>query len=206
MQEKEFIALVERLEVYEREQPAAYRLRVALLAALGYLTLFGVLGLTLLFISFVTYEGRLNFLVIEILVLSLAFSALIIRSLWIKFEAPAGRELTYDEAPRLFDLLKEVRIATDGPHLHKVLLVPRLTAGIVQQPQVAVFGYRNYLQIGLPLLRALSPEEVRAVLVHEFGHLSGNHGRFSSWIYRIRQTWTQFLERMQQHRREFPDV
>ena len=204
MKEEDFIALVERLEVYEREHPAAYRLRVALLAALGYLTLFGVLGLTLLFLAFVTYGGRFNFLMIEILVLSLFISALIIRSLWITFKAPEGQELTYDDAPRLFDLLKEVRIATGGPRLHKVLLDPRFNARMLQQPRVATFGYRNYLQIGLPLLRALSPEEMRAVLVHEYGHLSGNHGRFYSWIYRIRQTWLQFLERMQQHRREFP--
>jgi Zn-dependent protease with chaperone function len=203
MREKEFIALVNRLEVYERKHPAAYRLRVALLAALGYVILFGVLGLTLLFVAVIIYGRRLNLMIIAILLTLLALSAVIIRSLWIGFEEPEGQELASDEAPRLFELLNDVRTATDGPLLHKVLLTSEYNAGIVQHPWLGVFGSRNYLQVGLPLLRALSPEEVRVVLAHEFGHLSGNHGKFSSWIYRVRQTWFQLLENMQQHR-QFP--
>jgi hypothetical protein len=73
MQEKEFVALVNRLEVYEREHPSEYRLRVALLAALGYLVLFGALGLALLFVIGVIYVGRLNFFIIELLLIVVAF-------------------------------------------------------------------------------------------------------------------------------------
>jgi Zn-dependent protease with chaperone function len=204
MREKDFIALVERLEIYERAHPAAYRLRVALLAALGYLTLFGVLGVTVLFVAAVIYGRRLNLLIIAILVTLISASAMIIRSLWIGFQEPEGHEFNPEDAPRLFELLKEVRAKTDGPRLHKVLLTSDYNASILQQPWLGVFGSRNYLLIGLPLLRALSPDDVRAVLAHEFGHLSGNHGKFSSWIYRVRQTWTQLLENMQQHRRDFP--
>ena len=54
--------------------------------------------------------------------------------------------------------------------------------------------------VGLPLLRALTPDEFRAVLAHEFGHLSGKHGRFSGWIYRVRQTWIQILTQVHQDR------
>jgi tetratricopeptide (TPR) repeat protein len=60
---------------------------------------------------------------------------------------------------------------------------------------------KNYLLVGLPLLRALSPMDVRAVIAHEFGHLSGNHGKFSGWIYRVRQTWTQIMQNVDQHGR-----
>ena len=64
-----------------------------------------------------------------------------------------------------------------------------------------MFGWlNNYLVLGLPLLRALSPAEFRAVLAHEFGHLSGKHGRFSGWIYRVRQTWIQILVSVHQER------
>ena len=36
-----------------------------------------------------------------------------------------------------------------------------------------MFGWlNNYVGVGLPLMRAFSPEEFRAVVAHEFGHLS----------------------------------
>lgn len=63
-----------------------------------------------------------------------------------------------------------------------------------QVPRLGIFGWQqNYLIIGLPLMRSLTTEQFRAVLAHEFGHLSGNHGRFAGWIYRLRQTWVQLL-------------
>ncbi len=202
MQEKEFIALVDRLESYAHENPGTYKLRVALLAALGYLFLFGIMGAVLLIVLGFVYAGKINYLVIKILIIPLGLAAIVVRSLWITFPRPEGHELKYDDAPRFFDLLREVRTATDGPTLHKVLLTDDYNAGIVQRPRLGVLGWReNYLLVGLPLLRALSPTDVRAVMAHEFGHLSGNHGKFSSWIYGVRQTWTQIMENVQQHGR-----
>ena len=203
MQEKEFVALVNKLELYERDHPATYRLRVGLLAALGYLVLFGALAVALAVVIGVIYAGRINLLVIEILIIVLGLAFVILRSLWIKFPEPEGHELKYDDAPRLFDLVKEVRTATRGPSLYKVLLTNEYNASIVQRPRFGIFGWHeNYLQIGLPLLRALSPADIRAIVAHEFGHLSGNHGKFTSWIYLVRQTWTQMLETAEQHRRD----
>ena len=107
-------------------------------------------------------------------------------------------------APKLFELIDEVCSQVDGPRLHNVLLTEDFNAGIVQTPRLGPFGWqRNHLLIGLPLLQALSPAEFRAVLGHEYGHLSGNHGRFSGWIYRVRQTWTQLLTTLHEQRRHF---
>lgn len=50
------------------------------------------------------------------------------------------------------------------------------------------------------MLRALTPAQFRAVLAHEVGHLSGKHGRFSGWIYRLRRSWIEVLERVHQER------
>ena len=55
-------------------------------------------------------------------------------------------------------------------------------------------GYTNHLQLGIPLLAVLDASELKTVLAHEIGHLGGQHGRFSAWIYRQRRTW-QALER-----------
>lgn len=200
MQEKEFVALVNRLELYERDHPAQYRLRVGLLAALGYLVLFGALAVALLVVVAVISVGRLNVIIVELLIIAVATAFVILRSLWIVFPEPEGHELKYNDAPRLFELLAEVRKATGGPALYKVLLTDEYNASIVQHPKLGMLGWhQNYLHVGLPLLRALSPNDMRAIIAHEFGHLSGSHGKFSSWIYRVRQTWMQMVETAQKH-------
>ena len=39
------------------------------------------------------------------------------------------------------------------------------------------------------------------MLAHEFGHLAGAHGRFGAWVYRLRASWSQLLERLAAQRR-----
>jgi Peptidase family M48 len=56
-----------------------------------------------------------------------------------------------------------------------------------------IFGQRNYLVLGLPYMHILSPDEFRAVVAHELGHLSQSHGRFGTWAYRVRTRWWQLL-------------
>jgi Zn-dependent protease with chaperone function len=64
-----------------------------------------------------------------------------------------------------------------------------------------MFGFpRNYLCIGMPLLVALPHSHVRAVLAHEFAHLSHAHGKFGAWCYRIRMTWSQLLHALEAER------
>jgi Zn-dependent protease with chaperone function len=202
MQEKEFVALVERLEDYSKTNPSTYRLRVALLAALGYAFLFGVVGAVLLLVAGVLYAGTINFIVIKFLIIPLGMAFVVLRSLWIENPKPEGLQLQFNDAPRLFELAKEIRVATNGPHVHKILLTNEYNAGVVQHARLGILGWpENYLVVGLPLLQALSPAEVRAVISHEFGHLSGNHGKFSGWIYRVRITWIKLLTNMQEHRR-----
>ena len=38
------------------------------------------------------------------------------------------------------------------------------------------------------------------MIAHELGHLSGNHSRFSGWIYRVRATWGRLLDALEQNR------
>jgi hypothetical protein len=47
-------------------------------------------------------------------------------------------------------------------------------------------------------MQALSPEEFRAVVAHELGHLSKDHGRFGTWVYRIQMTWWQLLRALEE--------
>ncbi len=198
MNRERFDSLVAYLEDYAAKHPTRYLLRVGLLAVLGYAYLLIIVAALLLVIFAVVMTGRINFLVIKLLWIPLLLVAAVGRALWVKFPAPEGHELKSDEAPRLFELAGEVRQRLAAPTLHTVLVTDDFNAAVVQRPRLGVFGWQqNYLIVGLPLMHALSRAQFRSVVAHEFGHLSGNHGRFGGWVYRVRQTWDQLLTRLQ---------
>ena len=113
----------------------------------------------------------------------------------VRVPTPEGAALAPEDAPRLFACLAELRGAMRSPEIHHVLLTEEFNASVRQVPRWGPFGRpTNYLLLGLPLLEALSPEQLRAALVHEFGHLSGSHGRLGAWIYRLRSTWSRISQ------------
>src|ERR1044072_7921541 len=202
MDQDKFITLIDRLQAYSRRKPGLYRLRVAALAALGYGYLFTVVLILLLLVFLIAAGSRFNFVAIKLSLVLLVIAGIVLRSLWVTVPEPDGRELREQDAPQLFALVDEVRRALQGPRVHRILLSDEFNAGIVQIPRLGMFGWsRNYLVVGLPLATALRPEELRAVLAHEFGHLSGSHGRFSGWIYQLRQTWILILTQVEQEKR-----
>lgn len=201
MENNPLAARIRPLEAFAASNPALYQFRVALLALLGYAYLLLVVALLLAIVVATFLYTSINFLVIKVVWIPLVLVGMVLRSLWITIPKPDGLELQRSDAPALFDLIEEITQKLNGPKVHHVLVSDEFNASIVQIPQFGMFGWsRNYLVIGLPLLRALSPAEFRAVLAHEFGHLSGKHGRFSGWIYRVRQTWVQILTRVKQER------
>ena len=155
MEQEEFAALIRPLETLAAKKPGLYRLRVGLLAALGYVYLLAVVLGLLAIVAVTLFYVRINFIVIKILWIPLVLVGLVLRSLWITFPEPDGTELKREQAPALFDLIDEVTKALSGPKIHHVLLNDAYNAGIVQIPMFGMFGWlRNYLIIGLPLLRA----------------------------------------------------
>ena len=201
MEDNNLAAQIRPLEDFAAANPGGYRFRVALLASLGYVYLLVLVVLLLGIVAFVLYYARLNAAVIKILWIPLVLVGLVLRALWVTIPEPDGKKLEQNEAPELFELIREISTALNGPKAHHVLVSDEFNASIVQIPQFGMFGWlRNYLVVGLPLMRALSPEEFRSVLAHEFGHLSGKHGSFSGWIYRVRQTWIQILTRVHEER------
>ena len=204
MEEDKLAARIRSLEAFAAANPQGYRFRVAMLASLGYAYLLVIVALLLGFVAWALYWAfymRVSGAVIKLLWIPLVLAGLVLRSLWVTVPEPDGKELRREEAPALFDLIGEVSKALNGPKVHHVLVSDEFNASIVQIPQFGMFGWlSNYLVVGLPLMRALSPEEFRAVLAHEFGHLSGKHGRFSGWIYRVRRSWVEILVRVHQER------
>ena len=201
MTEKRFEQLVRELEGYAKAHPAQYKLKVALLAFAGYAYVFAVLGaviaLTVSCFVLINDGSSGHALLFKVGIALIILATVIIRALWVRVEPPTGIEIRREHAPRLFLLIDKIRNALDTPAFHHVLIVNELNAAVVQVPRLGIFGWqRNYLLLGLPLLLTFTPAQFRAVLAHEFGHLGRQHGRFFTWIYRARVTWSQLLQEM----------
>jgi Zn-dependent protease with chaperone function len=181
----------------------AYKLKVVLLAFLGYgyiLAILGYLAFTLK-IVLTMWQGRAEhpemaamFLFTPLIIAFVIWT--IVRAIFrVRIDPPTGIALTAERCPRLFELIEELRKAMGAPALHAVLLTEEFNAGVRQVPAWGLFGRpKNYLVLGLPLLEALGPEAFRAALVHELGHLAGSHGRLGAWIYRLRGSWSRLAD------------
>lgn len=109
-----------------------------------------------------------------------------------------GRLLDSTDAPGLSRLLDSLRRDLQCPPFDEVRITMEFNAGIREVPRLGFLGWpRMFLQLGLPLMEALTVDELTAVLAHEMAHCSGRHARSSSRIYRLHRTWTTLFERMQ---------
>lgn len=184
-----FEALIARMEALAAGNPAAYRRQVLALAAVGYgyLTLI-VLVLLALCIFVVASVVYLKALAVKLLFLVAAPLLVVLRSMWVKIEPPAGEPVTRRSAPELFAMLDDLRSRLRTSPLHQVIVTSDFNAGVMQVPRLG-FRHRSYLFVGLPLMKALTVEQFRSVLAHELGHLSQGHAREGNWIYRLRLIW-----------------
>jgi Zn-dependent protease with chaperone function len=111
---------------------------------------------------------------------------------------PEGLALRREDVPALFDAVDEIVARLRTPPVHRILLTGQFNAAMAQVPRFGLLGWhRNHLMLGLPMMLAMSPEQLRAVIAHELGHLSRNHSRFSGWIHRVRGTWANVLQSLQ---------
>ena len=191
MERADFEALIERMERVAAARPVAYRRRVFGLAALGYgylvFIVLVLLALTALSIWSLVYLKALG-LKLVLIVGALLYA--VVRSLWVRQEPPTGEAVTSAEAPQLFGMLQDLRQRLRTPAIHAVLVTPDFNAAISQVPRWGLFGgYRNFLVLGLPLMKGLTVQQFKSVLAHELGHLSRGHARAANWIYRMRVIW-----------------
>lgn len=195
MDDERWEALVRRLEPQARARPAAYRRKVVLLALLGYAFIATLLLLLLgLGVLVVVLAFSSSGLLLKFLIPIGALFFVILRALYVKVTPPEGVRLSRKQAPKLFSMIDEVRKRIRGPRVHDVRVDGDTNASVVQVPRaLGIFGSRNYLVLGLPYLNALSPDQMRAVVAHELGHLSRAHGRFGVFVYRVRATWFSLL-------------
>jgi Zn-dependent protease with chaperone function len=205
MTPEQFDALVGRIEQQAAANPTTYTLKLGAFAVLGYAYVFAVLLVLVaaggLLAAAVFFKAALLLLIKKLFIPLLLFIGVVCKSMWVKFDPPKGMELRRGEFPDLFKVIDEVAAAASAPRAHVVLLTAELNAAVVQMPRLGMFGWqKNYLILGLPLMQLFTVDEFRAVLAHEFGHLSRAHGHFGTWIYRIREGWARLNDKLQEER------
>ena len=55
-------------------------------------------------------------------------------------------------------------------------------------------GWNKNYHRGFAAPFGMPEAEMRSVIAHELGHLSGNHSRFAGWIYRVRLSWQKIVK------------
>src|SRR5579862_3747448 len=201
MTKQSFEAMVKRLEPAARANPALYRFRVATFAVLGYAYLAATIALLIALLVLGILAMKANVVALKFLIIYVPFLGLVLRSMWVEIHPPTGFEVKRRDAPALFERIDRLRKALRAPRFHRVVIDDAFNAAVVQVPLLGLFGWhRNHLVIGLPLMKALTPEQLDAVIAHELGHLAGGHARFSNWLYRLRLAWSQLLDALQRTR------
>jgi len=175
MNQEAYENFVARVEADAQRRPALYRLQLGGLAVLGYAYVMAILALLLLVLAafgWMVIHGSGAVIAVKLGIFVVPLVWAVLTAMFVRMEPPQGRVITRDEAPALFDLVDDVRSKTGAPPADIVLITQDLNAAVVQHPRLGVFGWpRNYLVLGLPLMQALSVEEFRSVVAHEFGHL-----------------------------------
>jgi Zn-dependent protease with chaperone function len=201
MTEDDFIQLVQKAEQDAEKNIKGYRGKLLLFAGLGYGVIFLILFSLVLLIggtlgtAFVSTTLFLLLLKKKLIIVLAIVVWILLKAVWVKFEEPSGYVLEKKRFPKLFAAIDDLRQQLKSLPIHQVILTPELNAAVVQTPRLGIFGWhKNSLIVGLELLLILSAEEMRAVLAHELGHLSGNHSRFNGWIYRVRIMWQKVMD------------
>jgi hypothetical protein len=177
--------------------PEAYKMRVLLVAALGYAFIVGALALVLGVFGFclwgLLHSRHGHYAAIKGAIIFGALGFIILKALWVKTPEVEGVELKRQDAPKLFEILDDF-CAKLKTRIDRVMVTTDYTAAVEQRPRLGLLGFEeNILYLGIPYMLTMTPEQFRGTLCHEMGHLTNSHGTFGTTIYRIRMSWHQVL-------------
>ena|GEM_PF-6571724 len=220
MTRREFYDYAKDVERLCRGNPSEFQRYFLLFALLSYgwlILVFGFLGCFLVGLPLVAawgFNGIPEIFTVEFVVFALFSLGLIACQIWsIKMGAiivggfwsipapPHSREITENEAPRLFEMIAELRKEMGVRGLDKILISREFDS----KADFAVELYQNFprlemlgiskpqLIIGIGVFAIYSSSEMKAIIAHELGHLSDSS--ILTWAslfnYNFIQIWTE---------------
>jgi len=177
-------------DLWVRGRDATWLVQRAVLALalmLGFYILAIVIALALLWIPFgeLMYLHRID---VRVAVPCLGGGLAILWALLPRADnfEPPGPRLEESSQPALFRVIREVAAATGQAEPADVYLLNEVNAFVAHRGGTMGFGSRRVMGIGLPLLQALSVDEFKAIIAHEFGHYSSGDVTLGPWVYKTR--------------------
>jgi heat shock protein HtpX len=119
-----------------------------------------------------------------------------------RFEPPGPRVHKMEE-PELFAALEEVAQKTGQEMPAEVYLVNDVNAFVTSRGGIMGFGSHRVMGLGLPLMQAVSVQEFKAILAHEFGHYHGGDVALGPWIYKTRAAIGRTINQLDEHILQF---
>lgn len=201
-QDEFFRQKVRDLEIDYKDKPPELRSKTVWLALLGYGVVWGSIGLLIaagiaLGMAAIRYANAGNLPGLVGLI-PIAFALRLAKSLLSPRGGDSGVRLTRKNAPVLFRLLDKIRSRGKGPGFARVFIDMEMNASVSRHNGLAgFFGFGPVtLTLGLPLMQALSTNQLAAVVGHEYGHVAARDNALGQWIYRIRNSWLYLEENL----------
>ncbi len=93
-----------------------------------------------------------------------------------------GKSLTRSDAPGLFAMVEKLAEEAGTAPPAEVYLSDKATAFVTEGGGTLGFGSKRVLCLGVPVLDALTVDELRAVVAHELGHFRGGDTSLSGLV------------------------
>lgn len=201
MNTQEYQAMIRRAQEEVVAHPRRYYFRLALWEMLG--NAYILLVMTLLVVAAVQLVGIVNRFPATVAnmegAVAAIFTVFVIGKALFKLERfQEGVVMTPENAKALCEFVEETRLAVKCPPVQRIVLHGFYNCAIEEQPKWwGIFGpWQNQLIVGLGMLQALTVEEFRAILAHELGHISSQHGRFGCRAVGVYNRWRRIRKDM----------
>jgi Zn-dependent protease with chaperone function len=193
---------VRDLEIDYKDKPAALRRRTVMLAFLGYGVIWGsvflLIALGIGLAAVLTVLTKAGAVAVVAVLVPIGFALKLAKSLLSPRYGDAGVQITREMAPRLFRMLDKIQDKAQGPPFSRVFIITQMNAMVSRHTgALGFFGFGPVtLTIGLPLMQAMTPEQMEAVIGHEYGHVAAKDNALGQWVYRIRNSWMTLGDRL----------
>jgi Zn-dependent protease with chaperone function len=111
-----------------------------------------------------------------------------------------AEKINRNEAPLLYAMLDDVVAKANALEIHEIRINGDFNAGALELGHGWIPGkIRRILILGGPLIASLGEGSLKAVIAHEVGHFSKQHGKLGHWVYRARIGWASNASRTDKH-------